>query len=224
MTDPSSYAVLKRRLAELHYTEYFPPDSAGIVDHLLQDLLKSVESFHLLKQRYEEVDKLSATAESALKPELDSLKQTTDSLKQTNDGLKQSNDSLKQSNSVLKHDLAALQTRYQMAIEKEESLTDKIQGLENEMQQLQKSDGKEQALLEELALLKHDKNKLQARLDALLKSPVDGEGPSGSKDLETVVERLQADLAQSNAEKVNSRTQLALKTAELEETQKELRQ
>ena len=70
MTDPSSYAVLKRRLAELHYTEYFPPDSAGIVDHLLQDLLKSVESFHLLKQRYEEVDKryeevdkLSATAE-----------------------------------------------------------------------------------------------------------------------------------------------------------------
>ena len=29
--------------------------SAELVDHLLQDLLKSVESFHLLKQRYEDV-------------------------------------------------------------------------------------------------------------------------------------------------------------------------
>ena len=49
------YAQLQGRLNELHYRENLDPNSAQLVDHLLQDLLKSVESFHLLKQRYEDV-------------------------------------------------------------------------------------------------------------------------------------------------------------------------
>lgn len=49
------YAQLHQRLKELHYAEALDPTSAELVDHLLQDLLKSVESFHLLKQRYEDV-------------------------------------------------------------------------------------------------------------------------------------------------------------------------
>lgn len=48
----AAFATLKRRLSELHYNEHLSKEAAPLVDHLLQDLLKSVESFHLLLRTF----------------------------------------------------------------------------------------------------------------------------------------------------------------------------
>ncbi|CAD7931817.1 unnamed protein product [Amoebophrya sp. A120] len=303
------YAVLKRRLAELHYTEHFPHEAAPIVDHLLQDLLKSVESFHLLKQRYEDsegnrqkdVAKFEENArrqtaaleerfnreKRALQDQLEQQKslglaktqnneEAEVEIRQLRDRLRKAEqmneanaststaafDNLKQAHNNLKHDLAALQTRYQMQIEKEAEYENKIEKLtqltkehstiensvmekhaqfvscNNELAELKVEMGemrnqkkqKEDELKttqEELSSVKSQFTVVQLRLDAALKSPFDDGSLNTDarvQELEQLVERITADLAQSNAEKVNTRTQLALKTAELEETEQQLRQ
>ena len=61
---PKHVDTLRSRLRELHYNAAFDDGSAPLVDRLLQDLLKSVESFHLLKQKYEHDRETSKTSSS----------------------------------------------------------------------------------------------------------------------------------------------------------------
>ncbi|CAD7943708.1 unnamed protein product [Amoebophrya sp. A25] len=329
-----SYAVLKRRLAELHYTESFPQAAAPIVDHLLQDLLKSVESFHLLKQRYEETDETVRAVESRLREaedaradaerqareqvrtltqrytdsetdlqrkmvaletelrhertlnspskrrnaddasttthltrriaELEAENQKLQDNLETAGGSSASNngqyvENLKRAHNNLKHDLAAMQTRYQMAIEKEEKLqgqVDKLTDLTKEHSAVEKavlekhaahkqaeveaSQAKEALRHEQLAqektkmelseareqlvTVKNQSKILELRLEAAMKSPVeDLTGDAKALELQETISRLSDEVAQSNAEKVNTRTQLALKAAEIEEKDQEIR-